>query len=836
MKQFSVTTGGILFVFIFACMDTSAQTFTQKILNGGYNNSVTSLLDDVDGDGDLDIIISQSNPGNSLTPYSLIYLENDSLRQFRPQPLYSLSLYPVLYDKGDMDNDGDTDYLYGSGNKLTWLRRQSGMSFVKQIVDSGKVYTKVSIADFNLDGNLDVVALSSYSSFYPGEFNVYLSSGATFIKQGVRSVEAEFHAQASAAGDLDQDGDADLILSDLFRPARIYWNDGTGYFQSSASQDLPPMHGSGEIYKQVVIEDVNNDSISDIVTFSGISPGGCFILDGANSFTPILLNGDIIGGNIQVADFDGNGYPDILLGDPWRDMLLIHYQDSNFIFRLDTIDTDLEFQQSIQLSVGDLDEDGDMDLFCPAVRNGDEDLIWYENINGQLIWHGLIHESLKIRGVKWGDIDNDGDLDAIATLPDIELLQRENEVHLYENLDGENFRCWRLADHIEGPWDVELADVDQDGDLDAFVTAKWGDEVYWLENTGMPYDWGKHLIENNAGEVTGCVAGDIDGDGDVDLAVCIPGRQALYWYENDSAGSFTQQVIDTHMDLLNDVEIDDFDNNGTMDLAVVSSDTNHTVLVYFNNGTQQFSKNILYQGETGFDIEVGDWDGQNGADIFVSFYGESETSPLNSEAVGLFRNNGTGNFLHQSLISSRKKGAAIRVADVDLDGDQDLVYSIDAPDQPLIRAALNRNGAIVKQVILSRPEQQGAFVPSIDVGDVNGDGLPDLLYANSTENNLYMTLIKSALNTSLEVEPLPVSKVHIYPNPTSDQFIIEVLDSSTRIEAIEIVTILGNRVFQQPFIESRKQTIDLSGWDTGVYIVLLKTSEGTYSQKLVKTE
>ena len=93
----------------------------------------------------------------------------------------------------------------------------------------------------------------------------------------------------------------------------------------------------------ILIDDINNDNIKDIVTFSGVGFGGLYFLDGSSGFSPFLIDIDNVdlGGDIVAADFDGNGLKDLIRQNTGDDYVRILYQDSTLFFRSEFIEKEL---------------------------------------------------------------------------------------------------------------------------------------------------------------------------------------------------------------------------------------------------------------------------------------------------------------------------------------------------------------------------------------------------------------------------------------------------------------------------------------------------------------
>ena len=160
-------------------------------------------------------------------------------------------------------------------------------------------------------------------------------------------------------------------------------------------------------------------------------------------------------------------------------------------------------------TLGDIDGDGLLDAIV-ASSNGDG-MYWYEHPT----WtqHTIRASGSWTTDMQAGDIDGDGDLDIV--IPDSSALK------WYENpRPGGDPRTAPWPEHTIGAaganhHDVELGDMEPDGDLDVISRKKNGsDTSFWRQ--GPAASWTRVSLPAGAGE--GTAVGDLDGDGDLDVA------------------------------------------------------------------------------------------------------------------------------------------------------------------------------------------------------------------------------------------------------------------------------------------------------------------------------
>ena len=268
----------------------------------------------------------------------------------------------------------------------------------------------------------------------------------------------------------------------------------------------------------------------------------------------------------------------------------------------------------------DMDGDGDQDLFVGSLGGGSK---LYENLgNGE--WSavsGAVDDARDLRQISFIDADLDGDLDIYAS------SRSGNDNVFLSNVGGGLFVREDLGDATSDGGNstcVEWADVDGDGDLDLFVCNATHDN--WLyENTGA-FEMRRVEIEgltDVGGRTGGASWGDYDGDGDMDLYVANVDTMQNAHYRNDGGWTFSRLDSGDHVrDRLssNSSHTFDVDLDGDLDLFVTNLDGGDRL--YLNDGTGVFVwDGFEYEGDSAnrsASASIGDLDGDGDADIHVA--------------------------------------------------------------------------------------------------------------------------------------------------------------------------------------------------------------------------
>jgi PKD repeat protein len=214
---------------------------------------------------------------------------------------------------------------------------------------------------------------------------------------------------------------------------------------------------------------------------------------------------------------------------------------------------------------------------------------------------------------------------------------------------------------------IALGDIDDDGDLDAVIIDAYDDMEVYLNNGSGIFTY--HQTYGSADSWFGAYLVDVDGDEDPDIVVSAfySGSGCEVW-ENDGSGNFTfsQGGIASSI-AMNHISILDLNGDDTPDIFAPAN-SGSGGQVWFNNGTGTFvNSNQSLQGSSATQAALADFDGDGDPDAFVA---RTNGAPCN-----VFLNNGSGFFTQtaQELGGAFSYGA--KPSDVDDDGDIDVVVA-----------------------------------------------------------------------------------------------------------------------------------------------------------------
>lgn len=421
---------------------------------------------DIDCDGMLDLFIGRLD--GTVMRYESTGLDDRDVPQFklvskRFEGIEIVKQIGTMHGANtltfaDIDNDGDQDLFWGDffEPSLLLIRNEGSCSnpqlrgeptsFPTSNPVKSSGYNAPAFADWGQDGDLDLfigVLGGAYNANETLSENFYFyeqDENGTFhqrSKQFLNSVDIG-NESIPATGDLDGDGDQDLLLANKIAPGDR--NTSLVYrFENRGTATEPSLHKAGSLE-----------------------------LPNAYHYAPTL------------GDLNGNGRADLLLGT-WRGRIAYYRNTGDGFEQVDKSFIDLERGSNSAPVLGDLDSDGDLDLLVGESGGG---IFYYKN-NGSAESPEFVLQSGAFSNVKADhrsapalhDIDGDGDLDLFLGTKSQGLLFYRNTGSPQQPV----FKQEDLSLSIKVP---QLAtplftDMDKDGQAEFWSGGKGGGLIYY---------------------------------------------------------------------------------------------------------------------------------------------------------------------------------------------------------------------------------------------------------------------------------------------------------------------------------------------------------------------
>jgi hypothetical protein len=282
--------------------------FTTELLADAPDRTYSAALADLDGDGALDIVVSNDRPDKKL-----VY-KNDGKGHFTVigtfgQPEWSTRYVTVA----DLNGDKRPDLIVANRSsnpnapKPSYVCLNDGKGgFPTCEPLATQSATIIVAADFDGDGKIDL--------FVPhrdgGQSLIFWNDGSGHFTAAPATFGGPVsNARAAAAGDVNGDGILDLVVGDEKAGLFIYYGEGKRAFGAAL-----PLGPRGSAPYSIAIADMNKDGLRDIVVGNQEAPGVVFFNQGGKTptFNTVTWGdgkGSVYG--LAVGDLDGDGWPDI---------------------------------------------------------------------------------------------------------------------------------------------------------------------------------------------------------------------------------------------------------------------------------------------------------------------------------------------------------------------------------------------------------------------------------------------------------------------------------------------------------------------------------------------
>lgn len=326
---------------------------------------------DIDGDGDLDLITANRETDD----LTLLINQGDATFTDGGRLALSPGDGPRWVNASDIDLDGDIDLIAANkfGNSITIKFNDGTGAFPEQMTAGVATAPRAVITqDIDADNNPDILVASFLSG--NGWVTVFRNRGRDAnqwlgIEESGR-YEVQVGTRSIAAGDIDHDGDIDVVTADRDSlGVAVLFNEGDGtlgnrqfFWTSGGARDVEIADFDGDGWVDLAVADFHEDRLS---FFANLGRSGDSWLGFAEPrFT---LDAGYAPHGISLTDADLDGDPDIVLAGVGGQFgsLLINDGNANFAVTLFSVNAN----SLAEVVAADLDNDGDDDYAFPAVSS-----------------------------------------------------------------------------------------------------------------------------------------------------------------------------------------------------------------------------------------------------------------------------------------------------------------------------------------------------------------------------------------------------------------------------------------------------------------------------------
>jgi hypothetical protein len=511
--------------------------------------------------------------------------------------------------------------------------KADSQSFTLTVISEGEIQTDLSIAAVGGRTSANVEQSVAYTIVVTNNGAEAVNDAAVDVDFGGQLTGIEWASETTGGAVATASGSDTLVDTvDLPAGATVTYN-VTGNLTAAsaanqASQAFVDVRASVAAPAGVVDTDLTDNSAfdSDLVVFVA---GG----DGTGLFAGGQTQPEVESLDAALADFDGDGDQDaFVVGAGLRVLINQGGEQAGTAGEFAGNGQDLSAESGEAVAAGDLDNDGDQDAFVVGAA---ESKVWFNQgptTPGQFT---ASTQDLADSGgfaVGLGDFDGDGDLDA-AVLGDSNGEIWINQGGRQNGTTGEFVVGAQNISDAAG-LDGALGDLDNDGDLDAFLVGASGGAVAFNQGGtqgGVAGEFTESAQDLSTIAGIDVAIGDFDDDGDLDAFVVGDGG-AQVW-TNDGLGSFTVDEQDLVLAVGQRVALGDLDDDGDLDALIVDIGG---ASVWKNDGAGAFTAFGGSFGPAANAAPLADLDGDGDLDAYVATGAADQTflnEPLDTSAV-----------------------------------------------------------------------------------------------------------------------------------------------------------------------------------------------------------
>jgi len=690
-----VSGGGVTSIFLNQSTKgsiTSASFAPRFDVAGSFNALV---LADLDNDSKLDIAGVNSFFSTQVTVLhnAIAFTGQLNALSFDPGVNFTCGSSPVAITAADLNGDGKIDLITADSfdNTISILQNQASgnainaTSFLPRVVlPTGKTPYQIAVDDIDGDGMPDIV-VPNYSGNSVSVFHSTYTTGtisASAYAEKIELTTGQF-ASAAAIGDIDGDGRPDIVVTNNTNSLSVFRNDPTNPPVISSVSPL-----SGPVGTNVTITGTNfNKVTSGNIVYFGATRGA--IVSATTTQLVVTVPNGSTYQPISVLNAETGRSCNS------RNAFNLTYSGNTGLKTNDFVSPTgggilYAYNKNVKVQLSDIDGDGRPDMVTGDIGGTNVTIRLNKGVVGPYV--NQFSTQLNFDGgdgieqIAVGDIDGDGKPDVVTT------NTGTHQVSVLINTSTPGNVSFRPRDNFGSTNSNEinflaLADINMDGKLDVIISGRSGPSVSIYKNTSTPGILSfsnKQLITVSSDD--DLAVGDVDGDGKPDI------------------------IMNTDNGFSNPVGISILRNTST-------------------NSVISFADPVSFS-RYGSSFSLADMNGDGKPDIVVNSFNGGGYVLLNTAVPGTITISSLADPINLNVGQNITQGES--VADMDGDGKPDIILeNLDQFGKSTLTIYRNTlSGGVLS--FANGVDIVAAEQPTdLAIGDVDGDGLPDLLVSES---------------------------------------------------------------------------------------------------------
>ena len=754
-------------------------------------------LGDIDGDGRLDV---------------LTYCLGSQVQVFRNTSGVGSALsfaapvvFPAIYEGlagmtvGDIDGDGKTDLLlsHGYDNHVSvFLNNSSGssVSFQSEILlSAGGGEGDVSLADIDGDGRLDIAIPNSDDNTIDILHNI--SSPGSMSFDPLITVSCGAGVNRVKMSDMDGDGKPDMVVLSGGVTVSVYRSTSTS---GTVSFALPFSFGGPTNIDRCALGDVDGDGKPDVVTVNYGPDKLTIFRNDPFDHVPAIAGVSVVCIGVQLPLTDMAAGGTWISGSPGiasvgTDGVVTGISSGTATISY-SFGAGFTATAVVTVSTGGLPS---ITSVSPLKGNvASAVTITGTNFSGSdVIYFGATQAAISSATSTLLNVTVPTDAtyaNVTVTDPGCGLTAYADKQFLptYNNsayVPGTvNFDMFNIISDTSGLTTTALADIDGDGkaDLVTFNNSHTISVYRNISSTGSisSSSFAAPVTFPTDGNAVGLTVGDLDGDGKQDIAMSLSNTSTGWWvsiYHNTSIPGTVSfdAAVDLATNYYGRIGIGDIDGDGKNDIISIDNSGWYDFAVFHNIGpvgsitAGSFDVPVFFgDGFAGpWNLVVTDLDGDGKSDVVVNdVYGPYVGVYQNTASAGTID---ASSFAPQVILATGGLPTSVVAADIDGDGKPDLI----------VANTFDSTISVLRNTTVSGPITSGSFAPQVlffsayapgqlAVSDVDGDGKPDIAVVNEIENSISVFRNTATAGTIAAASLAPAVKFFSALYPGGDGF------------------------------------------------------------------